>query len=122
MTNERKAEVNRILAEFEDSDPCICGHPSEDHYDSVCCVVADCSGRCPAEIDYAAETNALARIEAKLPPHETRIYYYDDAVTVSMRFPLGSTNWHESPLKRTEAEARCEAVVQYLAARAVEKG
>ena len=85
MIPERRAEVNRLLAEFE--------FP-----------------------DYCADLNALARLEAKLPPHGWTLSLSNGSKSVFVRLDVLGEEF--KPLlqgfESTEAEARAEAVARYL--------
>ena len=67
--------------------------------------------------DYTTDLNALARLEGKLPPHSWSMGQApdDDGWAVSL-YVLDSFGMFHSQCEATEAEARAEAICQYLEA------
>lgn len=100
MTPERKAEVNRRLAEFE-------GYENVEGQEEGPPVQLR-PKRVVKELPYyTTDLNALARLEGKLPPHGWEIYS-DQVVDLIME------SGHLYRVEGPEAEARAEAIYQYL--------
>ena len=126
MTDERKAEVNRLLAEFEWPGECkfkpVYLNPPQDNPDARRCQHGFLNRH--RDADYCAELNALARLETKLPPHRMRVDYEGSTVSVVMQALIttesqflimvngDNPDGHDNTL--TEAEARAEALALYL--------
>ena len=111
MTDERKAEVNRRLAEYE-------GVELWDTHSTTRLggeVVAQSGwGKYP---DYTADLNALARLEAKLPHHWWTMEkgdYTGGFCMVEMKIVHATNPSFFGGGGDTEAEARAEAICQYL--------
>lgn len=105
MTNGRKTQVNRLLAEFE-------GFRFSQGY----CVsaVEGCEGFVGAKggPSYTSDLNALARLESKLPQHGWIITHDKNGVLMVKATIYGE--WFEPGKPDTEAEARAECIAQYL--------
>jgi len=106
MTSKRKAEVNRLLAEFEFPNR-LGGHLDPEF--EVC------------QMRYCEDLNALARLEAKLPAHSWRIAWFAKVYAAQLLLhdhkvtdPLFESESRNQP---TEAEARADAIAQYLTQR-----
>lgn len=117
MTSERRAEVNRRLAEFENGaqDPTrcpICFWPLAESADKGC-VPGNCSMR-PRPIhqrpDYTRDLNALSRLEGRLPWHEWHLYPGHAEM-------WGTADMLGDGFEPTEAEARAEVICQWLESR-----
>ena len=106
MDDNRRAEVNRMLAEFEFPDAI------EDSR-MLSCLEAN---------DYCGNLSAISRLEMQLPLHDWHIYYHDAAgfVGVTLHW-LKKVSNDVTVGEPTEAECRAEAIARYLTARAVEK-
>jgi hypothetical protein len=104
MTPKRKADMNRLLRQFD----MVANHancPSCKEYTHF-----------PLIPDYTADLNVLALLEAKLPPHRIEITKFsgDNSYHILYRWSDGS--WTKA-LYGAEAEARAEAIAQYLESR-----
>jgi hypothetical protein len=106
MSPERKAEVNRRLAEFEGFEGILDDSP----------LLAFMGGN-----DYTADLNALTRLAAKLPAHAWAINYRlrrgEDGRVLADLWIREPDLPSASILANTEAEARAEAICQYLESR-----
>lgn len=104
MTPERRAEINRRLAQLDYADD-----PG----------MLDKLAAWPEVelIDRTRDLNALALLEGKLPDHGWIISCHDDAVWVCLSFKYREEGHFLSPLSGTEAEARAEAIFLYLTSR-----
>ena len=73
--------------------------------------------------DYCGNLSAISRLEMQLPLHDWHIYYHDATgfVGVTLHW-LKKVSNDVTVGESTEAEARAEAIAQYLAARPMEKG
>lgn len=103
MTLERKAEINRRLAEFEGwyrdgkfwryqgNDTLVATHP--------------------LAIDYTESLDRLVRLEGKLPPHH---WSSVGAGHVWGMWSVDDGGFMGEGCEETEAEARAEAIMQYL--------
>jgi len=110
MTPERKAEVNRLLAELDGWSFCRTG-PGDDGFWQKC---SDSSiGKCYNLPDYTADLNALARLEKNLPRHWWQIDLTGDLpdIQASLHIRFSLSFFEFGP---TEAEARAEAIAKYL--------
>ena len=120
MTLERKAEVNRRLAEFE-------GYADIDWAGDLDIEGGEyLAGDDPSLLgrvrmpDYIADLNALARLEAKLPTHWWKTYYEQtpDNKLFNVQVFLASPGQASiEAIESTEAEARAECIAQYLESR-----
>ena len=102
MTEERKAEVNRRLAEFEDQRDILEGKNF---------------GVALGLPDYTADLNALARLEGRLPPHKWILLGAGATYATLDVEGNGVHVFRSANAEPTEPEARAEAICRYLESR-----
>lgn len=115
MTDERRAEVNKRLAQWEDRD---FDRAVDEAADNLFVTTAEAEA---AKVkytyrgaDYTTDLNALLRLETKLPRHQWTIWYgYELEGDVSLQLIIRGVTIDALSLS-TETQARAEAIYRYL--------